>query len=384
MPLRKSHGIALLTALWVMAMLLILLGGFAALTRGEVETARNFGELTRARWAARAGIRQAETTVAQVVAESYTDLGGSRMILDSPSDEATLGNATYEVSLEDEAGKLNLNTASPVALGAFFDRAVVDAIVDWRDTDSEPEEQGAEDEYYLALTPPYHCKNAPFNTVRELLLVKGMTPELLASPVTEDGCTLEDLLTVSSQDDNTDAEGQTRLNIRTATEAQLTDRCDDVLAAEDITAIIAQRTASAFTTPADLLRVPNLKRGMVARIYDRLTGTSERMRPGLVNLNTAPLEVLSALPGMDEITAQAIVQYREKQGAFTNVGDLLLIDRVSDTAFTRIADLCTTRSRRFRAVAVGQLPDGITTSITCLLQADAGNNPVIRRLYWQE
>ena len=39
--------------------------------------------------------------------------------------------------------------------------------------------QGAEDDYYMSLPEPYHCKNAHFDSVDELLLVKGVTPQLL-------------------------------------------------------------------------------------------------------------------------------------------------------------------------------------------------------------
>ena len=56
---------------------------------------------------------------------------------------------------------------------------VADAIVDWLDMDSSPRPYGAEDDYYTALSPPYHCKNGPLDSLEELLLVRGVTPELL-------------------------------------------------------------------------------------------------------------------------------------------------------------------------------------------------------------
>ena len=36
---------------------------------------------------------------------------------------------------------------------------------------------GAENVYYLSLPQPYHAKNAPFDTMDELLWVKGIDPE---------------------------------------------------------------------------------------------------------------------------------------------------------------------------------------------------------------
>jgi hypothetical protein len=69
--------------------------------------------------------------------------------------------------------------------------ALVDAVLDWIDTDNLERASGAEEEQYQDLDPPRHCKNAPLDSFEELLLVKGFTPELLfgyGNPVrSEDG-----------------------------------------------------------------------------------------------------------------------------------------------------------------------------------------------------
>ncbi len=56
---------------------------------------------------------------------------------------------------------------------------VADAILDWIDADDEPREYGAEIDYYSSLTPSYSPQNGPLKTVEDLLLVRGMTPNLL-------------------------------------------------------------------------------------------------------------------------------------------------------------------------------------------------------------
>lgn len=56
---------------------------------------------------------------------------------------------------------------------------VADAILDWLDEDDEPRPYGAELEYYSTLPTPYAPKNGPIDSVEELLLVKGVTPEML-------------------------------------------------------------------------------------------------------------------------------------------------------------------------------------------------------------
>nr|WP_246112758.1 type II secretion system protein GspK [Allorhodopirellula solitaria] len=56
---------------------------------------------------------------------------------------------------------------------------IADAILDWIDTDTEPRPAGCEDEYYGTLPSPYSCPNEPLQSVEELLLVRGVTPQLL-------------------------------------------------------------------------------------------------------------------------------------------------------------------------------------------------------------
>src|SRR4051812_19085759 len=81
----------------------------------------------------------------------------------------------------EESGKLNINSATYDMLMKLPNMTddVANAIGDWKDGDSEVKGSGAETEYYMSLPTPYACKNAPFETVEELLLVRGVTPELL-------------------------------------------------------------------------------------------------------------------------------------------------------------------------------------------------------------
>src|SRR5204862_6377930 len=55
----------------------------------------------------------------------------------------------------------------------------------------DPSANGAKSDYDETLSPPYDSKNGPFDTVEELLLVKGMIPSILygsvsGNPVTAD------------------------------------------------------------------------------------------------------------------------------------------------------------------------------------------------------
>ncbi len=56
---------------------------------------------------------------------------------------------------------------------------VADSILDWLDKDDEPREFGAEVDYYATLQPPYKPSNGPIESIEQLLLVRGMTPQIL-------------------------------------------------------------------------------------------------------------------------------------------------------------------------------------------------------------
>ena len=83
--------------------------------------------------------------------------------------------------LTDESSKVNVNSATAPALLRlpYMTEELAAAIVDWRDTDTTPGQNGAENEYYSGQQPPYACKNAPYETLEELLLVRGVTRQML-------------------------------------------------------------------------------------------------------------------------------------------------------------------------------------------------------------
>lgn len=56
---------------------------------------------------------------------------------------------------------------------------IVDSALDWMDKDNLHRLHGAEDQHYQSLPNPYKAKNAPFDTAEELLLVKGVTEDIL-------------------------------------------------------------------------------------------------------------------------------------------------------------------------------------------------------------
>lgn len=75
---------------------------------------------------------------------------------------------------------VRLLTGKPFLVTPARAKALLAALQDWLDKDDQPRESGgAEESFYMASSLPYRCKNASVDTLRELLLVRGFTPELL-------------------------------------------------------------------------------------------------------------------------------------------------------------------------------------------------------------
>jgi general secretion pathway protein K len=135
-------------------------------------------------------------TQAQYAAEGAIELAVSNLLTASqvtwPADgtvqQFQIANAQVQVAIYDEAGRIDLNFASADLLNNLLETAgveadqrmsLVDAIMDWRDSDDMRRLNGAEDDDYSAAGLPYGAKDAKFDTVDELGLVLGMRPEIV-------------------------------------------------------------------------------------------------------------------------------------------------------------------------------------------------------------
>ncbi len=74
------------------------------------------------------------------------------------------------------------------------------------------------------------------------------------------------------------------------------------------------------------------------RLYAAKTGQSE---PQKVNLNQAEAWLLQALPGIGETRAQAIIDYRRKNGPFHDTNELMKVEGIGTATYEKIKPLIT-------------------------------------------
>ncbi len=314
--------------------------------------------------------------------------------------ENPIDDESVRYGLEDEAAKLNLNTADEETLFGFAPLLPehVDALLDWRDSDEQARPQGAEQTYYDQLLHPYLVQNGPLRTLEEVLLIKGFNGPVvygedanlngLLDPNEDDGDDrfppddrdgalnrgLYGLATVWSVEPNVDRFGEARIDLNSS---------PDQLAQEGLSQPLVdllrvyRAEGNRLEHPADLLEMeyrvqrqhrefPDLRQGdvLVAEVQpedlvilmDRTTtAPNQRTVAGLVNVNTAPVAVLAALPGIDENLARQIADVRTGLDAeVRSTTAWLYTSGVMDAAeFRAAAPRLTARSYQYRVRCIG-------------------------------
>jgi competence ComEA-like helix-hairpin-helix protein len=407
--MKRSRASILVGLLWCLALLSVVVIGVLHTARMDLLVVKNYGDRIQAHYLALAGIERAKAllyhdyitrrqTVKSHTGSLYDDAkdfenvpfgrGRIRVFRRARSDEG--GGLVYGIS--DEESRLNINLASPDQLtnidGLTPDIAA--SIVAWRSDASAGAAGGAEADYYAGLQPPYVPRNAPFQTVRELLMVRDVTREALLGDGANQNDVLDsgegqgndssvsldggwyDIMTVNSTGKDLDAAGKQRVNVQTADQAALAEV--QGISPAIARAIIAYRGQNQFQSIADLLSVTastGSTNGAAARnnssgqtviddqlfmqIADEVTIGDGTDLAGLVNINTAGLDVLTCLPGIDRVLAQSIVSYRQSGGFFANIGEVLKVSGMTHDIFKQIASHVTARSETFRITSEGKI-----------------------------
>ncbi len=185
----EESGMILVALLWIFIALCAIALSFARESHVGTVAVRNTQDLGKAYYIARASVSETIYRMAyERFAAQSSEMGteNESTFLEQGKIAGEFGGGRFQVQIQDESGKLDLNTASEEELFALMlaieipeDQAgiITDSILDWRDIDEEERTNGAEDGYYQSLETPYSARNGRLTAVEELLLVRGITPE---------------------------------------------------------------------------------------------------------------------------------------------------------------------------------------------------------------
>lgn len=200
---RNQRGMVLIFSLWVLMIIVILAVGVAGGIRQKITMIKHLDHRQRKTHAVMSMTRYA-IAVIQRSFESSKGLysGALKEALHRNTTElnnVVLGDDSVNLQYRDvetgqilfgvvdEERKININTANFSMLTALSEKVLrmptdaakelAAAMIDWRTKGNEELKGFYSQEYYQQLKNPYPKHDAPYQTIEELLLVKGMTKE---------------------------------------------------------------------------------------------------------------------------------------------------------------------------------------------------------------
>ena len=223
---RSSRASILIIALWSVSLLTTLAVILGFEVRQKLVLVKRLDERDSGRLIAEAGVKKAIAELALEPTEKFDSLNQRWSNNLNAFQEIQVGKGRFSVSYEtgfgearfgltDEESKININRVDAGVLERLFRlcgfeefeaQDLAFSIIDWRDADSElySPSGGAEDSYYRLLPSPYEAKDAPFQVIDELLLVKGVDESIFQK--------IKNYITIY---------GNGRVNINTATKPVL-------------------------------------------------------------------------------------------------------------------------------------------------------------------
>ncbi len=259
-PYARHKGVVTIMVIWAIAIASIVVAATQILAFREATLGRECISRVQARWAARAGVETMISIMEWHNANPDPDdaLALTRDLESNAFGEVETGTWDIRHFIDgqewagpmDENSKLNINVATRMQLLELpnITQDVVDSIYDWRDADNEPQQLGAEADFYRNRGLGYEPRNGNFRSIAELELVAGAWPQYLRGedwnlngrldPNEDDGKrTMPDdnangkleagwsqYLTASTRPVTKSASGQPRLDLRKANSEELMTR----------------------------------------------------------------------------------------------------------------------------------------------------------------
>ena len=391
-PYRNESGSILIIVMWVAFGLVTLALYFAHSMSLELRAADNRNADLEAEQAIAGAARYVSNVLATV-----REPGVLPDVMNYKSEAVPVGEATFWIigrsdrqtsvdqpsfGLVDEGGKLNLNagwlTNDQMLYLPRITAELAAAIIDWRDTDEDISQTGAENETYQRLTPPYRCKNGVFETTEELRLVHGADLDLLYG----DDANLNGALDLNENDgdiappsDNRDGRVDAGLlehftafslistnGTNVNNPQQLPGLLQSVLGADRANEIRRNLNVppgsgtpgTNFRSSLEFYIASQMTATEFSQIESNIVTVTTQTNWFTVNVNTAPEAVLACVPGIGTDNAPSLVSYRR-----SNPSQLNTVSWVSEVlqgnSLTQAAPYLTGRSYQFTAdiAAVG-------------------------------
>jgi type II secretory pathway component PulK len=503
----RRGGVVLLAVLVVIVLLSLAAYQYSDLMINEYKAATNAHHAAQARANAESGVHYAlgllaSTEEIAIVANGnvldnpdvFRDVavgdGKGRFSIIAPADPEEGSADSVRYGFVDESGKININAMmkrDPSGDDLYdmlvklpnMTEEIADSIVDWLDADGTSRPSGAESDYYGGSTPSYRAKNGPIDSLEELLLVKGVTPEVLygndynrngirdeGEPVGDAGFDLglSAYLTVYSREQNTDSLGQALTYINDSDLAALYEKMapgigDDMAKfivmyrqygassgknqkkgggdsggggkskgrpkgkkgrtpttvqgnlADFVPDFEAKKASKKITSFFDLvdaqvsipgksnneptviytspLKDVGLRREIMPKLFENGSIFQESDIPARVNVNTAPREVVAALPDLTEADVEAILSQRPRPSSIDVTNEiyqtpawLLTEANLSAATMRRVEKMITTRSQVYRVQVLGYSEGkGPAARVEAVIDMNA-NRP--RIVYWRD
>ena len=288
----NNRGIALILTIMAISIIVALSVQFNRKMRDQLFATATVDQGLKALYMANSGIAygMALLAVDDAKSDALTDQWSSDNESPVPQQlsigsQALFSSGSFSIRIEDLSSRIPINlvdkTESDKVFSKIFRRLleneafeleaervneIVDSVIDWIDPGLDEGgtlPSGAEWDYYQSLEPPYYCKDGALDSLEELLLIKGMTPELFGTDDAKESPSLRRYLTVYG---DTDA----KININTADKLVLQALDDDMTQgmAEDM---------DAYRKETDSLLLENANwcndAGVPKDIYERIKKT---------------------------------------------------------------------------------------------------------------
>ena len=193
-----QRGAVLIVVLWVLIILSLLVSTMAFEMQVEAQVTSYYRKRFKAQHLSRAGVEWAKLMLLDQTLlneetealdpELYRNASALHRGLPISGMIHTLGEGSFRLDLVPEQGRRNVNQLSDDDWREVLDQAhvpeeywdeLIDCFQDWVDKDDAHRLNGAESEDEFYDDRGYEVKNAPLDTVDELLLIKGFSYELV-------------------------------------------------------------------------------------------------------------------------------------------------------------------------------------------------------------